>query len=999
MSDYLMHYGVGWDENPPGRGSGRYPHGSGENPNQHDDPFKHGCLRAAVKELREAGWTDKEIADRWGYTINELRDRMAIEKINTRNMKREKVLALSEAGKTNSEIARELGINESSVRALLDPILHEHNNRALSTAKMLKKEIDDNGMTDIGRGMANRLGISETALKTAVRYLEIDGYHVYNVPVSQNGTAKKTSIKVCAPPNMTWAQAAKNKEHINVVNNPYSEDGGRTWENIEPPMPISAKRVFVRYSEDGGDERDGLIEIRRGVKDLDIGKHNYAQVRIGVSQKDNPETYLDGTNYMKGVAVYSDNIPEGYDVVYNSNKKRDAPFDKVFKPYKTVDESISPNKEVMWDNPFGANIKANQYDDEGNIVREIGQKHYIDENGNRKLSSINIVNEAGDWEKWSKSLSSQFLSKQRTDLAERQLKLAYDKKKRELDEIMALENPEIKMKLLDTFADDCDSAAVELKAAALPKQQSHVIIPIPSLKDYEVYAPNYPDGSVVSLVRYPHGGIFEIPTLIVNNRNTEARKILGPNPPDAIGINHNVAAQLSGADFDGDTVIVLPNPNKNVIASKAGLKGLKDFETKIFTKTEDQVPTGPKSKTVNGRHCDGFNERREMGRISNLITDMTLHGAPEEELARAIKHSMVVIDAEKHNLDWKASEKEYNIAQLRARYQPNGGTGTLISSSKSKMTIPERADFRQSMVDKETGEIHWKYTNRFIKEFDPETKSYRVPDDKFMSELQQTLRDNDISIVKVNKYSIKTEPDDERVAQIISDFSKQFKKENGYSYKPATKQVTKMSEAKDAYSLSSGTKMEAKYANFANSMKALGNEARKIRVNLDSTRYSKDAREKYKSEVASILAKTNEAMKRKPLERKVQAMADVKIAMLKHEHPDISKQDLKKHRARMVREGRQRMGTQKYRPTLTDKEWAAVQAGALTSTQINNLFSLMDVDVVRQYATPKNYQTKLSAGEISYIKTLAESGNYTTDDIAKYLGVSTSTVKRVLYEE
>ena len=33
--DILMHYGVGKMEGAPGRGSGRYPLGSGKNPNQH----------------------------------------------------------------------------------------------------------------------------------------------------------------------------------------------------------------------------------------------------------------------------------------------------------------------------------------------------------------------------------------------------------------------------------------------------------------------------------------------------------------------------------------------------------------------------------------------------------------------------------------------------------------------------------------------------------------------------------------------------------------------------------------------------------------------------------------------------------------------------------------------------------------------------------------------------------------------------------------------------
>lgn len=982
--DFLMHYGVGHLD---GGHSGRYPYGSGEDPYQHE-----GGIRGAYRDLIKQGWTEKEIAEEWQMSINQLRNRKAIEKAQARNLKREQAIKLMEQGMNYTEIGRAMGTTDNAVRSYLDPIKNERNNRALNTAKMLKGEIDKNGMTMIGAGMENRLGISSTALKTACEYLEIDGYHVYNIPISQNGSAKTTSMKVIAPPEMSWAQAAKNKDKVNIVNDPYSEDGGRTWENIEPPVPVAAKRIYVRTKENGGSDKDGLIEIRRGVKDLDLGHHGYAQVRIAVTEKDNPESYKDGTNYMKGVAVYSDKIPDGYDIVYNSNKSKDDPFDKVFKKMERSKET----GEIDWDNPFKANIKANQYTDEGVLIKEIGQKHYIDENGKKKLSAVNVVNEAGDWERWSKSLSSQFLSKQTPALADKQLKMAYESKQRELRDIMALENPEIKMKLLDSFADDCDSASVHLKAAPLLKQQSHVLIPINSLNDNECYAPNYKDGTIVSLVRHPHGGIFEIPTLVVNNHNREARRILGTNPPDAIGVNSKVAAQLSGADFDGDTVIVLPNPDGLLIKSTPGLKGLKDFETKMYAKPEDAIPTGPKKQKGSDVQGDGFNKQKEMGRISNLITDMTLAGATQDELCRAVKHSMVIIDAEKHNLDWRASEKEYNIAELRKKYQPAGGAGTLISRAKNDARVPERVDFRASMVDKNTGKINWRYTNRFIKEFDPVTKTYRVPDDKFMGELQDKLKSEGISVDKVTKYSIKTTPDDENVSKIISDFAKEYKDKNGYTYKLATKQSTKMAETDDAYTLSSGTKMESIYANYANSMKALGNEARKKRVNLEGTRYSKEMAEKFKPEVSSINAKMNRAMQNKPLERKVQAMADVKISLLMQDHPEWGKDDRKKHRARIVREVRQRMGTQSARPKLTEKEWLAVKSGALTQSKINQLFSLMDVDDVREYATPKNYQSKLSKGEIAYAKSMIASGNYTTNDIADFFGISVSTLRRAL---
>lgn len=94
------------------------------------------------------------------------------------------------------------------------------------------------------------------------------------------------------------------------------------------------------------------------------------------------------------------------------------------------------------------------------------------------------------------------------------------------------------------------------------------------MKDDEVYAPNYKNGETIALIRYPHGGTFEIPILTVNNKQPEAKRVLG-NAIDAVGINSKVAERLSGADFDGDTVMVIPTGGKTKIKSTPYLDGLK----------------------------------------------------------------------------------------------------------------------------------------------------------------------------------------------------------------------------------------------------------------------------------------------------------------------------------------------------------------------------------------------------------------------------------------
>ena len=187
------------------------------------------------------------------------------------------------------------------------------------------------------------------------------------------------------------------------------------------------------------------------------------------------------------------------------------------------------------------------------------------------MSAINKLKEEGDWNKMSKTLSSQFLSKQPIQLIKKQLDLTYKDRVSELDEIMAYTNPTIKKKLLLDFANECDGAAVHMQAAALPRQSTKVILPVPALKDNEIYAPTYKDGEIVSLIRYPHGGTFEIPQLKVNNKNKTAVSVLGKDIIDAVGINPKVAERLSGADFDGDFVMVIPTNSKVRIKSTPAL--------------------------------------------------------------------------------------------------------------------------------------------------------------------------------------------------------------------------------------------------------------------------------------------------------------------------------------------------------------------------------------------------------------------------------------------
>lgn len=691
--DILMHYGVGKMEGAPGRGSGRYPLGSGKNPNQHSGDFL-----SRVETMRKSGMSETQIAEALGMTTTQLRVQKSLAKDERRSQEVATARRLRDEGYSLNEIAAKMGYNsDSSIRSLLNENSESRMNQAKTTAEFLKKQIAEKGMIDVGVGVERELGISKEKLDQALYILEQEGYPVYNGRIPQATNPGKFTTLTVACPQGTEHREMYDFGNIHSVVDYVSHDGGESYDpKWVYPKSMDSSRLQIRYAEDGGIDKDGVVEIRRGVDDLSLGESHYAQVRI----------LVDGTHYIKGMAVYSDDLPDGVDVMFNTNKAKGTPTMKVLKPIKD-----DPT------NPFGSLIKEGVVDPDKGDGQKGGQSYYYDKNGKKQLSLINKRAEEGDWGEWSDRLPSQFLSKQSLSLIKKQLNLASADKQAEFDEICSLPNPTLKKVLLKSFSDDCDAAAVHLQAAALPRQKYQVILPLTSIKDNEVYAPNYKDGETVALIRYPHGGTFEIPILTVNNKQAEGKRVLGNTPADAIGINSKVAGRLSGADFDGDTVMVIPcnsSKSKVRITSTAALKGLEGFDPKLDYGADsgDPVRVDSKGREYYSRGGKVFqrmnNTQTEMGKISNLITDMTLKGAPPDELARAVRHSMVVIDAEKHKLDYKQSETDNGIIALKKKYQAHaddegyGGASTLISRASSKQVVLKRKG--SPMIDPDTGE-------------------------------------------------------------------------------------------------------------------------------------------------------------------------------------------------------------------------------------------------------------------------------------------------------
>jgi hypothetical protein len=346
------------------------------------------------------------------------------------------------------------------------------------------------------------------------------------------------------------------------------------------------------------------------------------------------------------------------------------------------------------------------------------------------------------------------------------------------------------------------------------------------------------------------------------------------------------------------------------------------------------------------------NTQVEMGKISNLITDMTLLGASQDELARAVKHSMVVIDAGKHKLDYKKSEEINGIASLKKKYQgsydKNGnyheGASTLISRAKSQVSVPKRRG--NPNIDPVTGEQSY-------------AKAYTVK--QRVKEINEEYIDRDTGKIKSRM-----------------------------------QRSTKMAETDDAYSLVSNAKtpQEMAYAEYANKMKSLANQARKEMLRSGKIKYDSSAKTEYQKEVDRLSAALNVALKNAPRERQAQTLANASIKAKIQANPDMKPGEIKKAKQQALNNARLSVGASRETIHVSDREWEAIQKGAISENKLSQIILNMDADEVRKRATPRT-TTTLSEGSVNKIKAMKESG-YSTAEIAAAIGKSSTTVLNYL---
>jgi len=907
--EHLAHYGVQ-------RRSGRYPWGSGDPETTRNRDFLD-----SVAILKKQGMSEAKIAEGQGISVAQLRAKRAIANDQVKQAKRLTAQRHREDGWGYTEIGRRMGIPESSVRALLASSEKDKQSVLQTTANMLRDQVNEKGMIDIGVGVEKMVGVTQERFKTAVAVLKEEGYLIHTIHQPQvNIPGKFTITKVLSKPDIPYDYVKRNRHEIRLINE-YSNDHGRSFDSVGPPISLNSRRIRVNYGPEGGAKADGMIYIRPGVKDLSIGSKRYGQVRI----------LVDGTHYMKGMAVYKEDLPDGVDVVFNTKAHNTGRKKDALKPIDTKDP----------DNPFGS------------IIRQVH-----DPKTGKVISAVNLVGsptkegsgEEGSWDTWKTDLSSQMLSKQNQKLIRQQLDLTFDRRVRELAEINSLTNATVKKDLLLKFADSVDSSATHLEAAALPRTATKVLLPVPSMKPTEIYAPHLNDGERVALIRHPHGGTFEIPELTVNNKNREARRIMGSNPADAVGIHHRVAERLSGADFDGDTVLVIPNNRKSVESTPA-LEGLKGFDPQKYKIPKDSSIPTVKSDT----------KQREMGNVSNLITDMTLHGANTEQLSRAIRHSMVVIDSEKHQLDWRQSEKDHGILALKEEYQgrKRGGASTLISRAGAETHIPHRIARPASQggpIDPVTG------------------KKVFVETGKMKEERKR--------IGPVNPVSGKREYQPTgRMVPVKEKHERLAVTENAFDIIP-----------KDRAPIP----QEVIYAEHSNRLKAMANDARKTALPLKGSPASPSAKKTYAKDVESLDAKLDLAERNAPHERAAQRFANLEVSQTRQANPHMESEDAKKIKTQALNKARVRTGAKKTRIDITQSEWDAIQAGAVSPSKLERILKNSTPDSVKRLAMPKQ-TPKLTGTKLRRAQTMLASG-YTQAEVADALGIGLTTLKVGLNE-
>ena len=230
-------------------------------------------------------------------------------------------------------------------------------------------------------------------------------------------------------------------------------------------------------------------------------------------------------------------------------------------------------------------------------------------------------------------------------------------------------------------------------------------------------------------------------------------------------------------------------------------------------------------------------------------------------------------------------------------------------------------------------------------------------------------------------------------------YSKPHKQEDGsvvWEKKLKLDKVPKMMLTDDAYSLASGgskantTRIESVYADYANNMKALANEARRQARHEVDVPYSPSAKQAYLKEVQELDAALNIAKRNAPLERQAQLIASKNYKAKLYDNPDMDAEHKKRLKGQELDYARKIVGAKKQQIHISDKQWEAINAGAISKSKLKDILDNADSAQIKSLATPRT-KKGMSTARIQRAKSMLAAG-HTQADVADALGVSVSTL-------
>ena len=234
-----------------------------------------GFVLISIPDIREEGRTETQIANELGLTTTQLRNAITYARKEEREYNREQVAGMKEAGLSNVEIGQRLGISEGTVR---NYISDNKSSKATSEQQLdnIEKALSDSlkqtGHLDVGVGVERQLGVSRTKFNAVVNQMVENGdLYIHNIQIQRlNDPTKYTIVKVLST-EPDYLKVLKDSTNIGNLEYFSDDKALESAKRFETPQMVDLNRIKIRYQEDGGADLDGLIEIRKGTEDLDLG--------------------------------------------------------------------------------------------------------------------------------------------------------------------------------------------------------------------------------------------------------------------------------------------------------------------------------------------------------------------------------------------------------------------------------------------------------------------------------------------------------------------------------------------------------------------------------------------------------------------------------------------------------------------------------------------------------------------------------------------------------